>query len=107
MPRSPKRGMWDGGCWMLPLLTCALSVAAAQNPTSHIPPPTSDSAAFFRALDLEGAGKYREAAALFRQALNGSQSVSALLGLERSYAELQWIDSLLAPLDTLIRRNPR
>src|SRR5919204_4069071 len=98
MPRSPKRGMWDVGCWMLPLLTCALSVAAAQNPTSNITHSTSDSTAFFRALDLEGAGKYREAATLFRQALSGSQSVSALLGLERVYAELHWTDSLLQPL---------
>src|SRR4029079_19292363 len=34
-------------------------------------------------------------------------AVSALLGLERVYAELGWSDSLLAPLDTLIRRSPR
>jgi hypothetical protein len=33
--------------------------------------------------------------------------VSALLGLERVYAELGWSDSLLAPLDTLIRRYPK
>lgn len=65
-----------------------------------------DSSAFFRALDLEGAGKYREAAALFRQSLHTPTGVSALLGLERSYAELHMTDSLLAPLDTLIRRNP-
>src|SRR5688572_15757644 len=67
---------------------------------------SSDSTAFYRALDLEGAGKYREAAALFRQALHGPSAVSALLGLERSYAEMRWTDSLLAPLDTLIRRDP-
>jgi tetratricopeptide (TPR) repeat protein len=66
----------------------------------------ADSADFYRALDLEGAGKYREAAALFRKALHGPSSVSALLGLERSYAELKLTDSLLTPLDTLIRRNP-
>ena len=67
----------------------------------------ADSIAFYRALDLEGVGKYREAAALFRQALHTTTGVSALLGLERAYAELQWSDSLLAPLDTLIRDNPR
>ena len=69
--------------------------------------PKADSTAFYRALDLEGAGKNREAAALFRTALVGSTAVSALLGLERAYHELQWTDSLLAPLDTLIRQNPR
>jgi tetratricopeptide (TPR) repeat protein len=63
--------------------------------------------AFFRALDLEGAGKYREAAVLFRQALYSSTGVSALLGLERVYVELHLTDSLLAPLDSLIRRSPR
>ena len=68
--------------------------------------PQADSAAFFRALDLEGAGKYREAAPLFRQALHSSTAVGALLGLERAYAELHITDSLLAPLDTLIRQTP-
>jgi tetratricopeptide (TPR) repeat protein len=63
--------------------------------------------AFYRALDLEGQGKYREAAPLFRQALHGPSSVSALLGLERVYAELRLTDSLLVPLDSLIRRDPR
>ena len=67
---------------------------------------STDTSAFYRALDLEGAGKYREAAVLFRAALRGPSSVSALLGLERTYHELQKTDSLLAPLDTLIRANP-
>ena len=79
------------------------SVAGAQT----APAAVSDSTAFYRALDLEGEGKHREAAALFRQALRGPSAVSALLGLERAYYELQWTDSLLAPLDTLIRQHPR
>ena len=33
--------------------------------------------------------------------------MGALLGLERALAELHATDSLLAPLDTLIRENPR
>jgi tetratricopeptide (TPR) repeat protein len=86
------------------LLICAALPALSQ--TSDVRRPTSDSTAFYRALDLEGAGKFREAAILFRQALHSSTGVSALLGLERAYAELQWTDSLLAPLDTLLRRNP-
>jgi tetratricopeptide (TPR) repeat protein len=65
-----------------------------------------DTTAFYKALELESAGKYKDAAPLFRTALNTSSAVSALLGLERVYAELGWSDSLLSPLDTLIRRNP-
>jgi hypothetical protein len=60
-----------------------------------------------RALDLENENKYREAAALFRHSLETTPTPGALLGLERVYAELGMSDSLLAPLDTLIARNPR
>ena len=60
-----------------------------------------------RALDLESANKYREAAALFRQSLAARPTAGALLGLERVYAELGITDSLLAPLDSLIARDPR
>jgi hypothetical protein len=68
---------------------------------------SGDTTAFYKALELESAGKYKEAAPLFRTALSTSSAVSALLGLERVYAELGWSDSLLAPLDTLIHRSPR
>lgn len=67
----------------------------------------ADSAALSRALELEMSSKYREAAPLFRTALQGGRAVDALLGLERVYFELGWTDSLLAPLDTLIARSPR
>ena len=90
------------GVWFVLWATASGSVAQTPNPRSQ-----TDSIAFYRALDLEGVGKYREAAAFFRQALHTTTGVSALLGLERAYAELQWSDSLLAPLDTLIRDNPR
>ena len=67
-----------------------------------------DTSAFYRALDLEGAGKYQAAARLYRQALaQPANRVSALLGLERAYAELNWTDSLLAPLDSLLAIDPR
>ena len=65
-----------------------------------------DTMAFYKALDLEAAGKYREAAPLFRSALHTSAGVNALLGLELAYAELGWSDSLLKPLDTLIASAP-
>ena len=60
-----------------------------------------------KALELENDGKYKEAAALFRVAVRVAPSPNSVLGLERVYAELGMSDSLLAPLDTLIARNPR
>jgi tetratricopeptide (TPR) repeat protein len=67
----------------------------------------ADSMAFYKALDLESTGKYREAVPLFRAALHTTTGGNALLGLERVYTELGFADSLLAPLDTLIASNPR
>jgi tetratricopeptide (TPR) repeat protein len=75
-------------------------IAGAQ--TARLP----DSVAFSKALQLEVEGKYRDAAPFYRMALSGSEAQNALLGLERVYAELSWTDSLLAPLDTLLRREP-
>lgn len=63
--------------------------------------------AFYKALDLEAAGKYREAIPLFRVALRTPAAINALLGLERAYAELGWSDSLVAQLDTLISAEPK
>jgi hypothetical protein len=60
-----------------------------------------------RALDLENGNRFREAAALYRHALQTKPTPGALLGLERVYAELRISDSLLAPLDSLIARDPR
>lgn len=107
MPRNPDcLSGWQAG-----LLTAIIAAAGAgaqvPGPLSGTRATASDSMAFYRALDLEGAGKFRDAAVLFRRALHTSTSVSALLGLERAYAELHWTDSLLAPLDTLIRESPR
>ena len=92
----------------VPVLQAQEPAAGSRQPAadSPTPQPASDSA-FFRALTLEGDGKYREAAALFRRALKGSSAISALLGLERAYAEIGWTDSLLAPLDTMIRTHPQ
>ncbi|MEP6998859.1 MAG: hypothetical protein ABI969_00165 [bacterium] len=60
-----------------------------------------------RGLELENAGKLKEAAVVFRSALRAGPSANAVLGLERVYADLGMSDSLLAPLDTLIGQNPR
>jgi len=60
-----------------------------------------------RALDLEQAGRSREAAAAYRSALTPGNAAAALLGLERVYAELGWTDSLVPVLDSAIRSLPR
>src|SRR5437868_12035819 len=88
------------------LFLAPCTAAIAQRSTLHAQ-RLEDTTAFYKALELESAGKYKDAAPLFRTALNTSSAVSALLGLERVYAELGWSDSLLAPLDTLIRHSPR
>jgi len=67
----------------------------------------ADTMSFYRALDLEASGKYKDAVPLFREALHTSAAVNALLGLERVYAELGWSDSLVAPVEALIAANPR
>ena len=84
------------------LLLAVVIAGSANAQVTRLP----DSVAFARALQLEIDGKYRDAAPLYRMALAGGEAQNALLGLERVYAELNWTDSLLAPLDTLIRREP-
>lgn len=59
-----------------------------------------------RALELEGNGAARDAVPLYRRALDGSDAVTALLGLERVFAELGQLDSLLVPLDRVLARHP-
>jgi len=86
------------------LLVVAMAVAAVGKAKAQAPADTMN---FYKALDLEAAGKYRDAVPLFRSALRTSAAVNALLGLERVYAELGWSDSLVAPLDTLIAANPQ
>ena len=90
--------------WSVWLLVVAMAVAAVGKANAQAPADTMN---FYKALDLEAAGKYRDAVPLFRSALRTSAAVNALLGLERVYAELGWSDSLVAPLDTLIAANPQ
>ena len=92
-------------------LRSALAVGAialgATRPSCILAQAPADTMAFYKALDLEAAGKYRDAVPLFRSALHTSAVVNALLGLERVYAELGWSDSLVAPVEALIAANPR
>ena len=62
---------------------------------------------YIRAMDLEYAGKYREAAGAFRAALAGPNFVGAMLGLERSYAAIGLTDSVPPVIDSLVRARPR
>ena len=88
-------------------LTVALALVARPLYAQTPGPVAPDTMAFYKALDLEASGKYKEAIPLFRVALKTPAAVNALLGLERAYAELGWSDSLAAPLDTLIAGNPK
>src|SRR4051812_15030840 len=94
---SLRRLAWMGAAAVAVLTS---TVAAQDSTTSR------DSTAFYRGLEMEGAGNFRDAATLFRRSLRSSSAVSAILGLERAYAELHWSASLLAPLDSLIAENP-
>ena len=59
-----------------------------------------------RAMELEQAGKWREALVAYRAALDESLTAS-ILGLERVYDQLGKRDSILPLIDTLIARRPR
>ena len=64
-------------------------------------------AAAARGLELEQAGKPREAAAAYREAMRGADLVPGVLGLERVYTELGWADSLRFVVDSVVRASPR
>lgn len=91
---------------MLTVLALCLSLRGSAHLAAQEPARLPDSVAFTRALQLEMDGKYKDAAPYYRLALAGADAPNALLGLERVYAELNWTDSLLAPLDALIKRDP-
>ena len=59
-----------------------------------------------RALELEQAGKWREALAAYRAALDGSLTGS-ILGIERVYDQLGKRDSIVPLLDTLLAKYPQ
>lgn len=79
-------------------VTLVAARVAAQSPEATPP-------ALARGLDLEGAGKWREAAQAFREALPQAP-VSAVLGLERVYGQLGWPDSLAPVLNALVAQKP-
>ena len=84
-----------------PLLLAAAAILAAA------PAMGAQDDPYIRAMDLEYAGKYREAVAAFRAALAGANVVGAMLGLERSYAAVGWTDSVAPVIDSMVRARPR
>lgn len=80
------------------MLLCATAAALGAQ--------SSSDSLVFRGLDLESRGAYREAAAAFRAALSAPASNTALIGLERVYAELGQTDSILPVVQALIARRP-
>jgi tetratricopeptide (TPR) repeat protein len=84
------------------MVVVAFAVAGARDVRAQ-----TESPEVLRAIELENAGKYREAIPLYREAMRTHPTPVVVLGLERSYHELGMSDSLLAPLDTVLRKFPR
>ena len=59
-----------------------------------------------RALELEQAGKWREALIAYRAALDESL-IASILGIERVYDQLGKRDSIVPLIDTLLAKHPR
>jgi len=59
-----------------------------------------------RALDLESAGKCREAIPLYRQSIGSEDPVGAVLGLERCYSQVGGSDQMLPLIDSLLVKRP-
>ena len=92
-----------GGCVIVSCLVLFFSTALlAQEGKAGPPSP------LVQALDLEGAGKCREAIPLYRKALDGSEDpVGAVLGMERCYAMVGGSAELAPLVDSLLVRRPR
>ena len=81
-----------------PIAVMALApVAARAQAESSLP---------MKAMELEQAGKWREALAAYRAAIDESLTAS-ILGIERIYDELGKRDSVLPLIDSLIAKRPR
>jgi len=95
---APSRSVVAVALW---LAVAAPAALWAQPATPQSPEP------FMRALELEQNRQFRESAAAYRQSLSSANGVAALLGLERVYAELGWVDSTVALADSMVRAMPR
>lgn len=82
--------------------------AAALVGAARVASAQGGAASLLRAQDFETRDQYDSAAAAYRLALSQTpNSLSAMLGLERVYAQLGKSDSLLPVLDSAIARQPQ
>lgn len=99
---------WRGATWLrvtwLYVAGVALvgvsAVARGQEGRATRPP-------LVQALDLESAGKCREAIPLYRQSLGAEDPVGAVLGLERCYSMVGGSEAMLPLVDSLLALKPR
>lgn len=89
------------------ILHAVIAAAAAIVPSAARGQAQPGEMAVRRALDLENAGKYREAVTAYRAAVAQGAVVQGVLGLERAFSSLGQEDSLLPTLDVLLRATPR
>jgi hypothetical protein len=92
----------------LGIALAALALGGAEAGAQSAPANTP----LVRALDFEAAGKTREAAVAFREALAAAANdddarTTAILGLERAFAGIGQVDSLLPVLEPALRLRPR
>jgi tetratricopeptide (TPR) repeat protein len=59
-----------------------------------------------RAIDLENAGRNREAVAAYRAVIANGLTAQGIAGLQRVFSNLGQEDSVLAPLDTALKQAP-
>ena len=59
-----------------------------------------------RAIDLENAGRNREAVAAYRAVIATGLTAQGIAGLQRVFSNLGQDDSVLAPLDTALKQTP-
>src|SRR4029078_631956 len=95
--RSTEQGTRDTRHLILRLAVLAGALVSVGPSVCVLPAQAAGTMALYKALELEAAGKYRDAVPLFRSALKTSAGVNALLGLERGDAELGWAALLVAP----------
>lgn len=89
------------------LIACGIVAVFALAPCMSVAQAQPGEAALRRAIDLENAAKYREAAAAYRDAIVQGAIVPGMLGLERAFGSLGQEDSVLPPLESLLRAAPR
>ncbi len=68
--------------------------------------PQAQTATVNRALDLEQAGRMRDAIAAWREVIAAGQQAQGVLGLERIFNQLAQDDSVLPTLDALLAQKP-